>query len=807
MPCYVCIHGHFYQPPRENPWLEFIEIQDSATPWHDWNERISAECYRQNAASRILDNNGDIRKICNNYSRISFNIGPTLLSWMKEKAPRCYQAILDADVIGQKRFSGHGPALAQVYNHLIMPLANRIDKETQVKWAIEDFKSHFGRMPEGMWLAETAVDTETLEVLAEQGIKFTILAPKQASEIRPLDSNQWQDVKGEKIDTGRSYRCDLPSGRKISLFFYNGNLSQAIAFGGLLNDGGYFAKCLRDACPNSLSPYLSHVATDGESYGHHHPHGDMALAYCLETLDSEPDTQLTLYGEFLEKFPPRYAVRIIENSSWSCAHGVERWRSNCGCSTGTVGYHQKWREPLRQALDWLHSKLALAYEFEAAKYLTRPWEARNSYICVLLNRSRSNVVQWLSQNQLRPLSEEECITVLKLMETQRSSMLMYTSCGWFFDEISGIETTQILRYAARAMGLIHEITGLDYEIEFLRLLEKAPSNLPEMQNGRRVYELQVKTASLSFERLAAHYGMETLFSDTFASRELAQPCWEITGQIVGSARESDQPHSRSFTAGIVDIFSKVTWEKRSYIFAANHRGSVSLLCGVAPATEGSVERLTNDFESLRHIFTVSDEKKMVDLFGHNIFSLRHILADAQRTMLHTLLAYDALRIQESLKTIVSDYEKLFRYLTLLKVQPPSIISSAASISLSAEIISYLGEDIPDIANIRSTMQQALQWNIKLDSENIHLTLQRWLTKHMQKILDGPINSALMERVCDILEPFLNDFKEYVNLSEPQNFYYLIQKRRYTEIAASSETLSVFRKLGRLLKFSIEAFND
>jgi alpha-amylase/alpha-mannosidase (GH57 family) len=267
MPRYACVHGHFYQPPRENPWLEIVELQESASPWHDWNDRITEECYRRNAASRILDRDGNIRKICNNYSRMSFNIGPTLMSWLKENSHRCYREILDADAAGIERFSGHGPAVAQVYNHLIMPLANRRDKVTQVKWGISDFKSHFGRMPEGMWLAETAVDTETLEVLAENGIRFTILAPNQGGEVRLLKSdNAWRDVRWGGIDTGMAYLCNLPSGKSINLFFYDGMISHDIAFGGLLHDGGAYARHLIDAKPELGGSTLSNVATDGESY-------------------------------------------------------------------------------------------------------------------------------------------------------------------------------------------------------------------------------------------------------------------------------------------------------------------------------------------------------------------------------------------------------------------------------------------------------------------------------------------------------------------------------------------------------------
>ncbi|MDR1979176.1 MAG: DUF3536 domain-containing protein [Synergistaceae bacterium] len=802
---YVCVHGHFYQPPRENPWLEFVETQESASPWHDWNERVTAECYRRNSASRILDDDGNIRKICNNYSRMSFNMGPTLLSWLKSEAPRRYRGILKADALGMERFSGHGPALAQVYNHIIMPLANRRDKVTQVKWGIQDFKSHFGRMPEGMWLAETAVDTETLEVLAENGIRFTILAPKQASEVRRMDDapDAWRDVKWEKVDTGVSYRCDLPSGRRIALFFYDGSISQAIAFGGLLYDGGNYARRLIDAKPDETVPSLSHVATDGESYGHHHQDGDMALAYCLETIERGHEAELTIYGEFLEQNPPVHEVRIVENSAWSCAHGVERWRGDCGCSGGTPGYHQKWRAPLRQALDWLRDKLAAQFQQQGLKYLKDPWKARDDYIAVILDRSRESVEKWLADHAARPLTEEENVRVLKLMESQRSALLMYTSCGWFFDEISGLETVQILRYATRAIDLIHELTGLDFELEFLRLLEKAPSNVPELENGRRVYELLVKPARISFERLAAHYGMVALFSDF--PEKISEGCWEAKGRIAMGAMGSDEPNSRAFAAGEVEIASNITWEKKTFVFAVNYRGDTSVVCGVAPDS-AEARKLLENADVLRGFFTAKSDEKMVESFGYRIFSLRHILHDSQRNLLNKLLQRDIARIENSLLDIVQDYDKLLEFLSTLSIKAPTVIRSAAAIVLTAGIVHGLETEIPDIEDLRRHITRAKQWNVALDEEQIGFALSRWLELRMLEIHHSPVNPAQMERVCDVLTPFLDEFKWRVSLYEAQNLYYATQSDFLRLGHAPPQVRDAFHKLGKRLRFSQEALN-
>ena len=485
---FVCVHGHFYQPPRENPWLEVVELQDSAHPFHDWNDRITAECYGPNAVARILDGDGRIRRLVNNYASISFNFGPTLLSWLQEQKPDIYRFILDADRESQARFSGHGSAMAQAYNHIIMPLANRADKVTQVRWGARDFEARFGRRPEGMWLAETAVDLETLDVLAEEGIRFTVLAPHQAARVRKIGDEAWTDVSGARIDPKVPYVQRLSSGRSIGLFFYDGPISRAIAFEGLLKRGEGFAQRLATGFAEQPGPQLVHVATDGESYGHHFPHGDMALAYALHHLEANNLARLTNYGEYLEKHPPAWEVEIVENTSWSCVHGVERWRSDCGCNSGRPGWRQQWRGPLRAALDGLRDALAPRYHEAAGALLKDPWAARDGYIDVILDRSPESLNRFFDKHALRQLTEDERITVRKLLEIQRNALLMYTSCAWFFDEISGLESTQVLAYAGRMLHLVEEVFGESFEDGFLKLLETAPSNLPPFRNGREVFE-------------------------------------------------------------------------------------------------------------------------------------------------------------------------------------------------------------------------------------------------------------------------------------------------------------------------------
>jgi alpha-amylase/alpha-mannosidase (GH57 family) len=431
---YLCIHGHFYQPPRENPWLEAIELQDSAFPYHDWNERITAECYAPNATARKLDGDGRILDIVNNYSGISFNFGPTLLAWMQERAPDVLAAIIEADKQSRERFSGHGSALAQAYNHMILPLANPRDKATQVRWGIRDFEHRFGRKPEGMWLAETVADTPSLEVLAEHAIKFTILSPFQASRVRPLKGGQWTDVNGGRVDPSRPYLVRLPSKRSVAVFFYDAPVSKAVAFEQLLNSGEGFASRLMDGFDDGRQwDQLVHIATDGESYGHHHRYGEMALAHALHHIETSHLAKLTNYGEFLEQHPPVMEAQIHEKSAWSCSHGVGRWFADCGCNSGgRPGWHQRWRAPLREALDWLRDTLAPRFELKAAELLQDPWAARDDYISVILDRSDESVAAYFQRHAKKPLDEEQQVTVLRLMELQRHAMLMYTSCGWFF---------------------------------------------------------------------------------------------------------------------------------------------------------------------------------------------------------------------------------------------------------------------------------------------------------------------------------------------------------------------------------------
>lgn len=502
----ICIHCHFYQPPRENPWLEEIEYQDSAYPYHDWNERINAECYRPNGESKILNDDSYLVRLKNNYAGISFNFGPTLLSWLEKHDPISYAAILEGDRLSKERFGGHGNAIAQVYNHMIMPLSNRRDKETQIKWGLRDFEQRFKRPAEAMWLAETAVDLETLEIMVEHGLSYVILAPRQARRVCPPGGAEWLDIENEDVDTGRPYNLTLPNGKRMSVFFYNGHISRAVAFEGLLHNGKGFARRMMEYFPDDSSPFLLNIATDGESYGHHHRHGDMALACALEEIDNHPDFYLTNYGEYLEHHPPEWDVEIHENSSWSCIHGISRWNEDCGCNSGhRDDWNQLWRQPLRHSFDRLRDRLCNLYYDYVSRFCDDPWAMRNSYIDVLIDPTDPGKEHFFKQHCTMSLSASDKEHILKLMEMQKNLLFMYTSCGWFFDEISGMETVQNIQYACRAVELAQDVFETTIEQDFMQDLENIPSNIPEISNARNLYESYIRPSRLYLPQLAAQY--------------------------------------------------------------------------------------------------------------------------------------------------------------------------------------------------------------------------------------------------------------------------------------------------------------
>jgi alpha-amylase/alpha-mannosidase (GH57 family) len=485
----LIIHGHFYQPPRENPRTGELERQPSAAPYHDWNERVHAESYGPNAFARI---GGDIaERVVNNYSFINFNFGPTLLSWLQKHQLRTYQRILEADRVSSAKRGGHGNAIAQAYGHAILPLANSRDRLTQVIWGLEDFRFRFGREPESIWLPETACNDETLELLIEQEMRYVILAPEQAWRIRRIGDELWTDVTATSLDNTQPYRFVHRDGsrRSVAVFFYNGPLARAIAFEKALTSSGELVDRFIRAAQDGP---LVNVATDGETYGHHFKFGDLCLAHALEVEAPQAGFQITNYGEYLDHHEPEHEVEINngpagEGTSWSCIHGVGRWSRNCGCYTGgESGWNQIWREPLRTALEFLRVDAANNFERFGTDLLKDPWQARNEFIRLILGEGQASEV-FITGQARRALSHKEQQFALKLLEIQRNALLMFTSCGWFFSDLGGIETIQVLRYAARVIELQKELGIETRSAEFLEILSEARSNVVEKGTGADIF--------------------------------------------------------------------------------------------------------------------------------------------------------------------------------------------------------------------------------------------------------------------------------------------------------------------------------
>ena len=804
---YICIHGHFYQPPRENPWLEVVELQDSAYPYHDWNARITAECYGPNAWSRILNSEGRIVKIVDNYARISFNFGPTLLAWLAEQEPAVYQAILAADRESQVRFGGHGSAMAQAYNHIIMPLANSRDKRTQVIWGIRDFEARFGRTPVGMWLPETAVDLETLDILAEHGIAFTILAPHQAKRVKPREGGDWQDASDGRVDTTRPYLASLPSGRSIVVFFYNGPISREIAFGDLLNSGERFAQRLLAAAWDAKGEPLIHVATDGETYGHHHRFGDMALAFALERIESSSDVALTNYAAYLAQHPPAWEAEIQEFTSWSCAHGVERWRSNCGCNTGMhPGWTQEWRAPLREALDWLRDTLAPLYERMGSELFTDPWAARDDYISVILDRAQDNVTRFLERWQRRALEPDERVTALKLLELQRHALLMYTSCGWFFDEISGIETVQVLQYAGRAIQLAEELFGDRFEEQFLAILEKAPSNMPEIGNGRVAYERFVLPARVDLPKVAAHYAVSALFEGYPESVSVA--CYQVD-RLALDVQEAGRAH---LLTGQIQVRSLITEESAVFNVAALHLGDHNVVSGVrGDRDERAYQELVN---ALTERFARADIPETIraldEHFRPATYSLRTLFRDEQRKILDLILESTLQEAEGMYRHLYEDSQPLMRFLADLGVPIPPAFQTASRFTVNADLRREIESPQPDFERIDRLFDEAETWHLDLDQHGLAYALQRALERAAERWRLTPEDRELLGLLTG-LSSVAPRLKEPVNTWLVQNIVYEVLHTVYPEMSwrhergddAALEWIQAFRQLCKALWIAVE----
>ncbi|MGD0445993.1 MAG: DUF3536 domain-containing protein [Edaphobacter sp.] len=819
-PRFVCVHGHFYQPPRENPWLETVEVQDSAAPYHDWNDRITAECYAPNGASRITNKEDEIIRIMNNYARMSYNFGPTLLSWLQEKAPRTYRMILDADKVSRQRYSGHGSAMAQVYNHIIMPLASRRDALTQIRWGIADFASRYGRKPEGMWLAETAANRSVLDLLAQEGIKFTILAPVQCARVRILSTEAtpetpWTETPNATVDPTHPYLIPLDEGRSISVFFYDGPGSRAIAFEGLLNSGEDFARRLLTVFhpPSPGDPeaaQISHVATDGESYGHHHKHGEMALSYAMHWIEDSGQARLTNYGEFLEKFPPKWEAEIVEDTSWSCFHGIERWRSNCGCNSGSKpDWNQEWRAPLREALDYLRDCTAPLAEQLAQPLLKDLWAARDAYIQVILNRSPASIIKFFEQHATRPLSEIERIAALELLELERHTQLMYTSCGWFFDEVSGIETVQVIAYAGRVLQLARKLfgePGAALEAGFLNILAKGKSNLPEIGDGAEVYRRYINSMQIGLEQVGAHYAISSIFRAYPEHGELF--CFDVH-------RESQEVFNSGrgrVAVGRALIYSRITEEAEDICFAVLHLGDQNLSAAVKPYnSQDSAEieafhTFTIDIGTAIRRANLPEVIRLIDrFFGDMSYSLTSLFADEQHRILNTILTQTLSEMEDSLRKIYDDHASLLHFLTETGVAAPHALATAAQFAINASLRRAIEAEAFDPIEIESLLARAESDQIPLNTAILGFTTGQRMKRAMVRLeasASGDPAAAGALATALVIAETIDKMPFEVNLWQAQNIWNDLLRRSDTNYW-TAEWKEDFKKLGRSMNISVD----
>ncbi len=815
---FLTIHGHFYQPPRENPWLEAIELQDSALPFHDWNERINKECYNPNSVSKIVDSRNRILDIVNNYEHMSFNFGPTLLSWMEQFAPLTYERIIKADIESIQEHNGHGNAMAQVYNHIIMPLANENDKITQTKWGIRDFEYRFGRKPEGIWLAETAVDDDTLRILEENGIKFTVLSPYQAQSIRKEGEKKWLDVSWGNIDPARSYRYYIKSapGKFIDLFFYDGAISRSVAFDELLKDGNKFAKRLKEGVSDCRDyPQLVNIATDGESYGHHTKFGDMALAYVLQIKAKEEGFTITNYAEYLDKYRSDYEVDIKQASSWSCFHGVGRWKEDCGCSTGGhPGWNQKWRKPLREALDYLRDELARLFEEEGPKYYNKDcWEVRNNYIEVILDRNIMNVVKFQNENFLADLSDDKKVKGMELLEIQRQAMLMYTSCGWFFSEISGIETVQIMKYAARAMQLAAGFTKKDYESRFTEILSEAKSNIAEYGTGRDIFNNFVKPSIVTPKQIASLWAISSLYED-FEDEENVY-CYTIKRDDYQKVHKG----SSNLVIGHIEIQSMVTLQKSNLMFALMQYSGGDFHCAIKEYSDDA-EYNTMKSELIK-IFLLNPQTEIIraldEYFGKDYYTLKDIFIEERRKILQRLLKGKMQKFAQIYQDMYDEGKSSIYHMQNLGLAIPDEFKIAAGYALSRkfnELIKHSGGFIEP-----SVLQEASDINFETRKMGLKLDKQPSNAIFAKKILQNINRLAFsfeIQQADVVLELFdyIEKLELEIDISEAQNIYYskiyhkigdIIESVKTSNRASDKKFINMLLDIGTKLNINTEFY--
>ncbi|MFO7915757.1 MAG: DUF3536 domain-containing protein [Candidatus Krumholzibacteriales bacterium] len=803
----VIIHGHFYQPPRENPWTGRIDTQESAFPFHDWNERITRECYLPNSCSRLLDGGGGILGLVNNYRSISFNFGPTILRWLERRHPGLVEIIVRADAESMEANNGHGNAIAQVYNHIIMPLANERDQRTQIEWGIADFRRCFGREPEGIWLAETAVNNTTVDIIADYGIKFIILSPHQAESIRPLKKDgKWKDVSAGNILTGNAYLCrGSGKGEGVNIFFYDSPLASDIAFNGLLRSGDTLAKALGEGVERGGSNLVT-VATDGEVFGHHEPFGDMALAYLIANSREKFGFNMTNFGAYLEKHRPEFEVRLKdgnngEGTAWSCSHGVGRWKRDCGCNVNAPeGWNQKWRAPLRSGLNRLRDRLAAIFEKEGGSYLKDPWKARNDYISVLNGNGREARENFMKKHCSGLPDRETESRIIRLLESQRFSMYMFTSCGWFFNDISGLEARQILKYAARAIDLAGESNREPVQAELLRTLSEARSNVPGLGTGADIYSSALERSRVTSQFLAGQY-----------LHSLLLPCPDISPEQFGySFRELDRQTaergSNTITAGTVQVESDLIEDSPGFRYLFTRRDRLRSICMLKPAGESGQEN--QRLPDLEQLPADAGREEMlhfgVDHFGGNLFSIRDLFPDDMNRVLRDLTDIRLDSLEPLLERIYMENREFLKVLDQASLPKPQVILSVASTYLERKLDEQLARwkrslRPEDLGGIREVLQTASGYGVEMDSGSASDEISGFILENLKGF--DAVPSA--EKASDIIK-----FADYCRDSGIEIREQLIQNEifRLLESALQEEGAPSRREDFRAMLNLAEKFN-
>jgi hypothetical protein len=690
---------------------------------------------------------------------------------------------------------------------MIMPLANSRDKSTQVTWGVRDFESHFGRPPEGMWLPETAVDLESLDILAQHGIRFTILSPGQAARVRKISARTWTDVSGARVDPTMVYRLRLPSKRTINIFFYDGPISHGVAFEGLLDNGEALASRLLGAFSDGRAwPELVHIATDGETYGHHHHRGEMALTYALEHIESKELATITCYGQYLAEHPPTHEVEILERTSWSCVHGIERWRSDCGCNSGRVGWNQAWRAPLREAFDGLRDTLATRFEETAGKLLKDPWAARNEYIGILLDRSEENVCEFLRTHSVRNLNKSESCDVLKLLEMERHAMLMYTSCGWFFDDISGIESVQVIQYAGRAIQLARDFWGDEVEASFLDAISKAKSNLPEHGDGRQIYEKWIRPTTVTLDKVSAHYGISSLFKAHENPGRIY--CYTVDAE---DYRHQESGRTRLALARI-KVSSEITWESACFVLCALHLGDHNLSCGVRPcedreAYDAMAGRIADVFSS----GDIPETVRAIDReLGAANYSTKSLFRDDQRMVLRHILDSTLDEAETAFRQIHEHHAALIHFLGDLGAPLPKPMAAIAEFALNSMLRREL-EAVPvDVERVHRLMEQVRTAKVNLDATTLEYALRMALEPLLEQFAADPNNMELLGRI-EALVGLAHSLPFEVVLWRPQNIWFNMRNTVFDEFskraaagdADAAAWVERFENLGRSLLAQVD----